>query len=92
MKERVMSLKMAIKKPLELNQPDVGKFIRELRKESGLTQEKFAALLGVTYPTISRWENGRAQPSPLAMEKLERQLKRLGKRGQDLLEEYSGVD
>ncbi|NEO29851.1 MAG: helix-turn-helix transcriptional regulator [Symploca sp. SIO3C6] len=79
---------MAIKKPLEIKQPNVGNFIRELRNESGLTQEKFAALLGVTYPTISRWENGRAKPSPLAMEKLERQVKRIGQRGQDLLEQY----
>lgn len=88
MKERVMDSRMTIKKPLELKQHDVGNFIREIRNASGLTQEKFAALLGVTYPTISRWENGRAKPSPLAMEKLERHLKRLGERGQDLLERY----
>ena len=37
----------------------------------GLTQEKFAAKLGVTYPTINRWENGRAKPSPLAMKQIE---------------------
>lgn len=59
---------MNIKKPLVLNQPEVGKLIRELRFSLRLTQEKFAARLGVTYPTINRWENGRNQPSSLAME------------------------
>ncbi|MBD2778244.1 helix-turn-helix domain-containing protein [Iningainema tapete] len=28
-----------------------------------LTQEKFAAFVGVTYARINRWENGRAKPS-----------------------------
>ncbi|MEH2245045.1 helix-turn-helix domain-containing protein [Nostoc sp.] len=32
-----------------------------------MTQEKFAAKLDLTYPTMNRWENGRAMPSPLAI-------------------------
>ena len=28
--------------------------------------EKFAVKLGVTFPTINRWENGRVKPSKLA--------------------------
>lgn len=51
-------------------QPEIGKLIRELRQEIGLTQEQFAAKLGVTFPTVNRWENGRSRPSPLAMEKV----------------------
>ena len=47
------------KKPLIIKQPELGQFIRELRLKTCLTQEKFAAHLGVTYPTINRWENGR---------------------------------
>ena len=39
---------------------DISRLVRELRKRTGLTQEKFAAKLGVTYPIINRWENGRA--------------------------------
>ncbi|MEI2578695.1 helix-turn-helix domain-containing protein [Scytonema sp. PRP1] len=31
--------------------------------------------LGVTYPTINRWENGHTKPSPLAMQKIEEMLK-----------------
>ena len=51
----------------------ISRLVRTLRGRMGLTQEKFAARLGVTYPTVNRWENGRARPSPLAM----RQLKEL---------------
>lgn len=35
-----------------------GKFIAELRKEKGLTQEQFGEQLGVTNKTVSRWETG----------------------------------
>lgn len=69
---------MNIKKPLVRNQPEVGQLIRRLRLVAGLTQEQFAASLGVTYSTINRWENKRSQPSPLAMEKIERMLKAMG--------------
>ena len=55
-----------------MNKPtDIVTLIRELRTRTGLTQEKFAAKLGVTFPTINRWENGRARPSPLAMQQIE---------------------
>ncbi|MCP6760082.1 MAG: helix-turn-helix domain-containing protein [Fischerella sp. CENA71] len=76
------------RKLLVINQPEVGKLIRELRFLTGLTQEQFAATLGVTYPTINLWENGRAKPSPLAMEKIEVQLHTIGDRGKELLKKY----
>ncbi len=79
---------MAIKTPLVTNQPEIGNLIRELRLETGLTQEKFGAALGVTYPTVSRWENGLATPSPLAIQKIEKQLRQIGKRRKDLLKLY----
>ncbi len=79
---------MTMKRPLVTTQPEIGKLIRELRLETGLTQEKFAAQLGVTYPTINRWENNRAKPSPLAVEKIEKMVRRLGDRGQQLLAKY----
>jgi transcriptional regulator with XRE-family HTH domain len=61
-------------------QTDIPRLIRELRERTGLTQEKFAAKLGVTFPTINRWENGRAKPSPLAMQKIEELLRSLGEK------------
>ena len=73
-------------------QTDIAQHIRELRERTGLTQEKFAARLGVTFPTINRWENGRARPSPLAMQKIEELLRSMGERGSDLLIEIFGEE
>lgn len=69
-------------------QAGLPQMVRELRGRLGLTQEKFAARLGVTFPTINRWENGRAKPSPLAMQRIEELLQRMGELGADLLGEY----
>jgi putative transcriptional regulator len=79
---------MTIKKPLAINQPEVGQIIHDLRLAFGLTQEQFAATLGVTYTTINRWENGRSKPSPLAMGRIEEMLEEMGGQGQDLLAKY----
>ncbi len=62
--------------------------VRELRQRLGLTQEKMAARLGVTFPTINRWENGRAKPSPLALKQIEDLLVGLGDNGLDLRIKY----
>lgn len=69
-------------------QADIPRLIRELRQRTGLTQEKFAAKLGVTFPTINRWENGRAKPSPLAVQRIEELLRSMGDNGADLLKRY----
>jgi DNA-binding transcriptional regulator YiaG len=79
---------MAIGKGLALKQPHFGYLIRELRQEMGLTQEQFAAELGVVYPTINRWENGSTQPSPMAMKLVEMKLLEVGNCGHELLERY----
>lgn len=79
---------MTVKKPRVINQPEVGKLIHELRLSTGLTQEQFAAALGVTYPTVNRWERGRAKPSPMAMQRIEQMLHSLGDLGKDLLAKY----
>jgi transcriptional regulator with XRE-family HTH domain len=71
-------------------QADIPRLVRDLRERTGLTQEKFAAKLGVTFPTINRWENGRAKPSPLALKQIEDLLRNLGERGRDLREKYFG--
>lgn len=69
-------------------QADIPRLVREIRDRTGLTQEKFAAKLGVTFPTINRWENGRAKPSPLAMQRIEELLRSMGDNGADLLKLY----
>ena len=72
-----------------MNAPaDIPGLVRELRERTGLTQEKFAAKLGVTFPTINRWENGKAKPSPLALKQIGDLLRGMGKQGEDLLEAF----
>ena len=39
--------------------------IRDIRQGMGVSQEKFAQLLGTTVVSVNRWENGRAKPSRL---------------------------
>ena len=69
-------------------QPKVGQLIKEIRFLTGLTQEQFAAKLGITYSTVNRWENSRSSPSPVAMKLVENLLQDLGEQGQDLLAKY----
>jgi transcriptional regulator with XRE-family HTH domain len=69
-------------------QPAIGKLVRDLRQAMKLSQEKFAAELGVTFPTINRWENGRATPSPLALKQINSLLEQLGERGKALRAKY----
>lgn len=45
-----------------MDQAKVGKFIAQLRKERGLTQEELGQRVGVTNKTVSRWENGNYMP------------------------------
>ena len=45
-----------------MDQEKIGKFIKEKRKENGLTQEKLAEKLGVSGRSVSKWENGICMP------------------------------
>ena len=42
----------------KMNQIKIGKFIKEIRKEKGVTQEQFAEHFNVSRRTVSRWETG----------------------------------
>ena len=44
-----------------MDQKKIGSFLKELRKEKGMTQEQLAEVLRVTNRSISRWENGVSQ-------------------------------
>jgi putative transcriptional regulator len=57
---------------------DFKRLVQALRGRTGLTQEQFAARLGVTFPTVSRWENGHTKPSPLALRQIQTLLQELG--------------
>jgi len=69
-------------------QDGIPRLVRELRNHLGLSQEKFAAKLGVTSPTINRWESARTKPSPLAVARIREIAEGLGQDGAKLLERY----
>jgi len=55
---------------------ELARKIRELRSKLGLTQEQFAAKVGVTFSTVNRWESGKSKPSPLAMRQINELMER----------------
>ncbi|MBD1825699.1 helix-turn-helix transcriptional regulator [Cyanobacteria bacterium FACHB-DQ100] len=79
-----------------LEQPNVSRLIRELRQLTALTQEELGRVLGVAYGTINRWENGRMQPSTLALKQIYAVLNEINQsatgeireRSQQLLDHY----
>ena len=44
--------------------------IKSTRDTKGLTQAQFAALLGVSYASVNRWENRQARPNNLAWQRI----------------------
>jgi transcriptional regulator with XRE-family HTH domain len=50
---------------------------RLLRQRAQLSQREVAAALGVTHPTLSRWEAGRRTPGGLLLERYVELLDRL---------------
>ena len=52
-----------------------GKFISELRRDAGLTQEQLGERLGVTNKTVSRWETGTYMPPIESLEVLSKVLR-----------------
>jgi DNA-binding XRE family transcriptional regulator len=64
----------------------------EIRLEMGLIQEQFAAKLGVSFPTVNRWENKKTTPSPLAIQKLQKLLSALKKKRSTSLESIKKIE
>lgn len=44
--------------------------LKRIRKELNISQETLVRDLNVSYAILNRWENNRAKPSRLAMDKL----------------------
>jgi transcriptional regulator with XRE-family HTH domain len=79
---------MSISKKIIIEQPKIGRLIQDIRLLMGLTQEEFALILGVTFPTVNRWENGHTKPSKLAVKQIEGLIEKLGEPGKTLLSKY----
>ena len=62
--------------------------LKKLRKRVGLSQQALAVRLGIALPTVSRWENKRSYPSPLALEKIKAFLREMGADGEALFKEF----
>jgi putative transcriptional regulator len=55
------------------------KRIQEIRRGLRVTQEDFAHMVGVTFSTVNRWENGKSKPNRIAqriLAGLEKKVKR----------------
>lgn len=59
--------------------------VKALREQLGLSQEDLARKIGVSFATLNRWENGKSNPSKLAMGQLEKFCSRMTRKG-DLTE------
>jgi DNA-binding transcriptional regulator YiaG len=49
--------------------------IKAIRKELGLSKSEFARRVGVSFITVSRWERGISEPSPMAKVNIEKLMK-----------------
>jgi putative transcriptional regulator len=58
----IMRGKMPASRAFEFAEPDV----RLIRERYGLTQEKFARLIGISVATLRNWEQGRRKPEGAA--------------------------
>ena len=52
--------------------PDFSIRIKQLRQRFSLTQMQLAELMGVSFASVNRWENGQTKPAPLAWKQIAR--------------------
>lgn len=62
---------------------DISEMIKEIRKRTGDSQKSLAAALNVSFATVNRWETGRCEPAPIAIDALRAYC---GQRGIDYAE------
>ncbi len=53
---------------------DIGKIIKELRKEAGLSQTQLAKMVGYSQSEIASWERNESEPNVKAIKKLAKVL------------------
>lgn len=46
-----------------LHRRDIGKLVAHIRKQKGLTQSQLAAAIGISQPSVGRFETGKRDPS-----------------------------
>lgn len=68
------------------------KGIKNLRLSFGLSQERFAQLLGVSLQTVRRWEGGLTRPLPIIIQRLEELQRKIGGVGMTEKRKKEGVE
>ena len=53
-----------------MNQENIGKIIKEIRKKNNLTQKDLADKYNVTYQAVSKWENGKNLPDIMLIKQM----------------------
>ena len=61
----------------------VGEEIKKIREELGVSQAAFAQFLRVSFSTLNRWENSKANPDPETLKQLEGLQELLGRKEVD---------
>ena len=46
---------------------EINELVKQIRKDMGLSQKKFAERLHVSFSTVNRWENAHVMPNQLAI-------------------------
>ena len=57
---------------------EIPEIIKEIRKRTGDSQKSLAAALNVSFATVNRWETGRCEPAPIAIDGLRAYCNRRG--------------
>ena len=57
-----------------MNKKDYPNAIRKLRAKLNISQQELADMLGVSFPSVNRWENGHYEPTIIAKVKLKELL------------------
>lgn len=65
--------------------------IKDLRGKLELSQERFAARIGVSLPTISRWETGKSKPEGATLHMLEGLVREVKKEHPALYRAFFGA-
>ncbi len=69
----------------ELDNPSL---LKEIRRKLGLSQEKLAHRIGVSFTSVNHWERGRRRPIPIALTK----IKNLARKANIDLAEYTEIE
>jgi type I restriction enzyme M protein len=72
------------------NQTTIAEAVKEARSRLGLSQEKLARALRVSFPTVNRWENGKTKPDQRSLHALATLLRERGPEFRSLAERING--